>query len=711
MAMVKTKILALLAGAFFLGNAVLALSGNSHVYHENAEVSLVEVPVNVFGRDGKPVRGLTAEDFVLKDDGRPQKILSVDIFDLARRRSVSGLPEDLPSAARRHFLLLFDFSFATPNEIVRSRQASLRFVSSAMEPDDLAAVGTASVEQGTRLLVNFTSDRRQLAAAIRSVGLPQVVDQARDPLAFAFVLPGDPFAAKVVPVEEFREGNASEFAASSKIFSMMAQQTADHFSEGRVERQLIGMGSLGQALDAVEGRKHVVYFSEGFDGRLLYGNMLRKSEENIADNNAMMAGQIWTVDLDRRYSNSSLGGRLNEAMELFRRSDCTIYPIDIAGLRDEGDANFGPVSYGRESLFAIASATGGEVIENSNDIDKQIRRILDRTSITYVLSFQPSHSEPDKQKFHNLAVSVRAPHARVSARSGYFETRGFAAMSPLERVLSTADLIVSERSPGTIPFRVAALPLAGDSVDPVPVLVAVPAKFFTSLSGQNQISLAIYAYVSQPDGTLADYFTRTVLVDLAQHSAALASGGLNYLSLCHLVPGSYVLRVLVRDEHSGRYGFLSQPLRVPDFEESGFEVLSPVFLDALAGGLNLRDSGSDPILPGLFAIGGEKYVPKLYPDVSLNSHIRICLIIHRKSSVLEGAPFQMEAECLDAENGKFPARVKLLGRTPPDANGMIKLLLDLDTTGLAAGSYSIRFTLHPGQNQEAVRTEASFRVS
>jgi VWFA-related protein len=686
------------------------------IFHETAEVSLVEVPVNVTGRDGKPVRGLTEKNFTIEDDGHRQKILSVDTIDLARRRLAGGLPGDLPAAGRRHFLLLFDFSFATPNEITHSRQAALGFVKSGMGPDDLAAVATESVERGAQLLVNFTGDRTQLTAAIERLGLPSLLDQARDPLAFAFLLPGDPNAVKAIPAEEFRAGNSAEFAAATKVYSMLAQKTSDQFASIRVERQLGGMGGLGQALDAVEGRKLVVYFSEGFDSQLLFGNMLRKNEDNQADNDSIVSGQMWTVDLDKRYTNSPLQRRLSETMEIFRRSDCAIYPVDIAGLHDdtEGDANFGHTTRGRESLFVLASATGGEVIQNSNDIEGQLKRIVERTSFVYLLSFRPSHQGKEGH-FHDLKVKVDVPHARVSARAGYYDSRSFGSLSPLERVFSAAEVINGGSDPGRIQLSATAFPMAGASLNPVPVVVGVPPKFFASLPADGAIRVGIYGYVSDESGALSDYFSRSVSIELAKLGGALGTGGFTYMTTCHLLPGKYRLRILVRDEKSGEFGFTQSDLSVPDLAADGFEVLPPVFVDGEGDGVNIRDESlgarADGPRDGIFTIGDRQFAPRVSPELAVNSLAKLCLIVIQRSPGADLVPFRLDADLVPGGGGAaIPAKVRLLGRTPLAADGMWKLMLELDTTGVPAGSWSLRLGVR-GEGVPPLETEAAFTIS
>jgi len=159
----------------FLSVASMGLPADypSTTVRESAEVSLVEVPVNVVGRDGRPVSGLSGSNFEVEDDGARQTILSLDVIDLKRKGETPGSSEPTPAVGRRHFLLLFDLAFSKPSQIVRAREAAVRFLESGMDPDDLAAVAISSVDRGARLLVTFTSDRRQVIAAIRTVGLPR----------------------------------------------------------------------------------------------------------------------------------------------------------------------------------------------------------------------------------------------------------------------------------------------------------------------------------------------------------------------------------------------------------------------------------------------------------------------------------------------------------------------------------------------------------
>src|SRR5512135_944125 len=83
--------------------AMTASAETAAVVHERADVSLIELPVAVTGRDGRPVPGLSAADFVVEDEGHAAAITAVDAFVGRRSVRVPDLPDTVPEPARRHF--------------------------------------------------------------------------------------------------------------------------------------------------------------------------------------------------------------------------------------------------------------------------------------------------------------------------------------------------------------------------------------------------------------------------------------------------------------------------------------------------------------------------------------------------------------------------------------------------------------------------------
>jgi VWFA-related protein len=684
---------------------------------ETADVSLVEVPVNVTGRDGKPISGLSASDFEVEDDGTRQTILSVDVIDLKRKEETAGPAEPTPAAGRRHFLLLFDLTFSKPNQIVRAREAAVRFLESAMDPDDLAAIATSSVDKGTRLLVTFTPDRRQLIAAIRSVGLPRAEVPLIDPLLFAFVLPGDPLLSRPQSGESARPDSRAQGVIDpslARVFTVMAQKADDQFAIDQVERHLSEVDSLAFALNSVEGRKTIIYFSEGFNGRLLFGSLVRERSQRDAqaENDAILNGRFTEVDLEHRSNNPPLQRHLEGTLSLLRRSDCTVYPIDLAGLKLGSDANLGPDAHGEDALFAFANGTGGEVLKNANDFEGQMRQIAEKTSLTYVLAFRPTKGS-SQGSFHRLKVRVKAKGAQVSARAGYYETRLFRALSPLERSLSAADVITHEKKEGSFPMELLAMALQVQPLARVPVIVEIPGEvLLRGVSGQ-KLQLGLYVYAVTESGEVVDFFTRSIALDLAKESAHLRAGAFRYCGSLRLLPGRYRLRALVRDEDHGRYSFRVASLEVPDVATAGLRALPPIFFESGdASGVSVSEpAGKESASADLFELAGEGFLPLLRPGLTAGRVARLCLMLYPRAGTT-GDSFQIEARIRDTQGRTFaPARFAVLGRSLPDSTGLLKLLVEFTPLSLPPGDYSLSVTVRdPGDSNPAARAEAPFRI-
>jgi len=673
--------------------------------HETSRVSVVEVPVQVIGRDGKPVRGLGVQDFELEVDGRPRSISSVDVVSLNRTTPVLG-SADLPAAGRRHFLFLFDFTFATSNEIARSRDAAIRFVENGMSPDDFAGVATVSAESGLTLDLTFTPDRRQIAAALRRVGLPTEIDRVRDPLAFAFTQPGD----HIVVGEAYSARTLAVDAQSTqKILAGVGQRVADDYMLTRVARHLSDMSNLARALDLVTGRKTVLYFSQGFDSRLIFGSVAheKSQEQTAADNDAILSGDAWSIDFDRRYANVPMQKQLVDTAELLRRSDCVVYPIDIAGVRNSSDGTIAPSERGEDFLFAFAHGTGGELIRNGNNLLEQIARVEEKTSLTYVLSYSSSAS-PDG-KYHPIRVRTKVKGARVSARPGYFDHPSFRALTPLQRQMSAGNVIAHEKAAGDFSLDVLAFPLSSGRISQLPVVVSVPEAALRGRDAAGRARLEVYAYAFDAAGQMVDYFAReaTVEGDRPRRENLLFAG------TCHVLPGKYRVRVFVRNAVDGRFGFAAAPVDVPEFGTVRLHAVPPLFLRTGGGQGLLRDASHSGGDADPFTIAGAPFVPDLSPTIASGSTPHVCLILVAPGAEGTLPAFDVELKIVGPGGDAIdPSDVHVLGRTPRTADGIVKVLLDFKASNLAPGRYAFRVTFRDSRDRSVrSESEAPFQVS
>lgn len=677
---------------------------------ESAEVSLVEVPVRVVGRDGKPVRGLTQADFTVEDDGRRQAIVGFDAIDLAEKASDPGAGPVSP-AARRRFLVLFDFSFSKPRAIVAARRAARDFVLSGMGDRDLAAVATYSVESGVRLLVTFSSDRAQLARAIETLGLESPRD-AGDPLGFAFDSAGVS-AAPGVPVS--RGGSRADTAGlveSLQSLSIVTKIRSDEYARGRVRHLFQSFRDLSRALDAVPGRKDVIYLSEGFRGRFLVG-----TPDTAEERQFLVQGEVWKVDSDKRFGSTPLRHELEDLGQVFRRSDCVIHAVDIAGIRADGDVESDGEPMGlRESenaLSEIAQGTGGEVFRNGNDLGAELARLVEQTSLVYVLAFRPDRAG-EEGRFHELRVRAAAPGARVLARAGYYERRGFRQLSVLERRLLAANVIANEIPFDEIPLRVLALPLAGGrGPASVPVLLEIPGAPLVEGDRGEKLNVEVYVYAVDRDGGLRDYFVRSISADLVRGRDRIREGGVRYSGELRLPAGSYRVRVLVRNSATGRMGFTVAPLEVPSFAGTEPLLMPPVFLEgagpwvSVRGGAPAGGGPSDPFA----ALPAEGLSPAALARVAPGAASRLCLVAYHFGTG-EREELKLGSQILGEDGRPLEAgRLAVLGSTPPSPDGMRTLLLSFSAPPqLAPGRYGLRVFLQGGNGGAIRQSTAPFLV-
>lgn len=149
-------------------------------YSERIEVSVVNVDVTVTDWHGKPVRGLTKDDFEVLEDGVPQAVTNFYAVD---RESAQALKND--ERFRRKVLVLIDTFSTTPFE----RNQALAHLESLI--NDQFQTGDydwsiAALDTELRLLLPPTSDKEAIHNAlnqIRANHAPPMQSVASQPLA------------------------------------------------------------------------------------------------------------------------------------------------------------------------------------------------------------------------------------------------------------------------------------------------------------------------------------------------------------------------------------------------------------------------------------------------------------------------------------------------------------------------------------------------
>jgi hypothetical protein len=274
-------------------------------------------------------------------------------------------------------------------------------------------------------------------------------------------------------------------------------------------------------------------------------------------------------------------------------------------------------------------------------------------------------------------VHVKVKGAQVSARAGYYETRLFRALNPLERSLSAADVITHEKKESGFPMEVLAIPLPGKPLARVPVVLEVSGEeLLQGVLGQT-LRLGLYVYAVTESGEAVDFFTRAVALDLTKGGAHLRAGAFRYCGSLRLLPGKYRLRAFVRDEDRGRFSFRIASLEVPDAANAGVRALPPLFFESGdASGVSVSEpAGKESAAAAeFFELAGEGFLPRLRPGLTPGIATRLCLMLYPRAGTAAGDSFQIDARVRDAQERAFsPVKFAVLGRSMPDSTGLVKL--------------------------------------
>ena len=687
-------------------------SGQASRFEDVTDVIVVEIPVQVL-KDGEPVRGLTTENFEIIDGRKKREIVDFEVVDLQVTGGTDEAPQITSSSARRHFLFFFDLSFSRPGSIVRARQAATELVDQSLHPTDLAAVASYSRFNGANLVLGFTPDREQVKQAINTLGLPQLVDSRRDPLGFTFT---DLRRSASLGDSPDGPGGGAETgfpdveAEILELLTAMETSTRRATDSNEILALSGAMSGFADMLQGLGGRKYVIFLSEGFDSSLVLGTrgMTAEEQQQIVEmNEAAASGRGYEIDSRDRFGDTNMQNQIGEMLREFVKADATIQTVDIGGLA-AGATEVGRQARTEDSLFMMAEETGGEFYNNFNNLNAAMGKMLERTSVTYVLAIQPQDLGKDGE-YHRLKVKLKngPKGARVLHRPGYFAPKAYTEMNPVERqMLGAADILGTPGGP--VGTHVLATPFAdATNSSYVPILVEVEGTDLLTSTKQPKLPLELYVYALTAQGDIQDFFVQSLTFDLEKVRPTLEQTGFKYFGYFDLPPGLYDIRVLARNGITGDTGVATHRIRVPQADGSEAVLLPPLFPEPPGKWLLGRDQSQQGQYPYPFMLQDNPYIPAVRPDVQSGQSAPISLLAYHLASGIPEASGTLYA--LDGSPAG-DVDVVLDGQESTDYPGMTRFGARCQIPQVEAGLYKLEVTLENPETGEKQSSAIDLRV-
>ncbi|HSP90232.1 MAG TPA: VWA domain-containing protein [Vicinamibacterales bacterium] len=518
-------------------------------------LELVVVNVVVRDKDGKLVRGLGREDFVVLEDGRPQTVSSFDFEEIENASLPSmatttvlgaiaqpGAPAAAPASGdirpavdmkdRRLIVLFYDLGSMQPEEVSRAVQSGRDYVEKKMAPADILAV----VSLTTALAVDqdFTADRPALLSALNRLS------------------PVEGSAAQAGADAEIAPDTGNAFVADDTEFNIFS-----------TDRRLDALRAVADVLAGIEQKKSVIYFSGGVT-------------QSGMDNQAAVRTLV-----DRAV-----------------RANVSIYAADtrgLAALPAGGDASTASVrgtgafsgramssqresfSAAQDTLSTIAEDTGGKAFFDVNEFAEVFDTVVEDTSSYYLLGYTSTNPARDG-RFRRIRVSLKQPGLKLEFRSGYYAPRDFAHSGRDDRAQQMQEQLLSDLPLTDLPVHGSAgyFRLKENRYF-VPVWFIVPGSQvqFSRASDREKATLDVLGVIRDGQNRPVAWIQDTVKLSVAA-TEEVQRRNVQYGTSFELPPGLYRLKVVIRENQLGTFGSFDSTLVVPNLDRNPLRLSSVV---------------------------------------------------------------------------------------------------------------------------------------
>jgi VWFA-related protein len=512
------------------------------------------------------------------------------------------------------------------------RKALTRYVDTRVEPGDLVAIIRTAGGVGT--LQQFTTDRRLLDAAIDRVRW--TVQSRQGVGAFKPVVP---------PKSQLEIQPQSRFPHAGEVREKSGYQGGAYDDE-KFRQELTTAGTLGaleyvvRGVEALPGRKSVVFVSEGFD--------LGISDYKLS--------RVWSA--------------FTRVMDRANRAGVVVYSLDARGLQTashtaEDDPQTEKVAMGparkaptgkelsdkvtyaandrkrelldtQDALVYLADQTGGFAVLNTNDLSGGLTRIADDTRGYYLLGFETLIPTTDDWDPNDIKVRVKRDGLHVRARRGLF---GPADPARPRDPVQSDPLVAAALSPfstSEIDVRLTTLfahdRKAGSFVRTLFYIDPAAITFTDGAGGRKEADLTLLLLAIGDNGRSAGQARRQLQLRLTPDEyQAMRQRGLLYSARLPMKDtGGFQVRAAVQDTRSKKIGTSTQFVEVPKVGKGELALSGVVMMDVAAGAGTATTIATDSLDEGVL---GEPAVKIVKPGTEV---AYTCEIFVGRGSASEG---------------------------------------------------------------------------
>jgi hypothetical protein len=369
-------------------------------------------------------------------------------------------------------------------------------------------------------------------------------------------------------------------------------------------------------------------------------------------------------------------------------------------------------------LVTLARSTGGRSVVDSNDMSAILKSVLEESSHYYVLGYAPRNSR-ERGRFRDLRVKVSRPGVKLRAPRGYYERKPFDRQSGKEKSAALHRALLSE-TPSDFPVK-ATVDFFAAPEDRTALLFStgvrpgdLAAKNGRKPDLKATVMLRVRSRIRESMPVLLEQELRPkVGPEFLQAASDDPTRYLAYNGRIDLPPGPYVLKVVFRDDRSGRMGSHEQMIDVPSF--AGSSVPSSLLLTRQAGPLDDPPpdvKNGDSVFADPLAMGSLRLMPEPV-RVIRQGHVVYCAyhLYNAVAEDFEAAEKGMQLGLLRGQDWVGPGEVSAGGQPFPDPeNGIIRFVGWIDTDKLSPGRYTVMAVLPNSHRREIPDLSGEFEV-